>query len=793
MKNNLIIIIISFFCFNNLSLAESFKFETKNLEIIKEGKQIKAKSGKAISSDKDLEIIADEFDYTKDLDILKTNGNGFAYIKSKNLEIRFDEAIFNQKNSTIQANGNVKINQVNENFNIQTNNIFYEKEKNIINSDTETVIKDINQNIYIVDDFIFEINKDILKVTNLRFKDKYNNNLVTPLAYINTKSGKLFGKDVNVNLNNSSFGNKNEPRLKGRSFINNKNSVEVKKGVFTTCKKRDGCPPWQMSAEEINHDKKKQTINYKNAFLRVYDIPVMYFPKFFHPDPTVKRRSGFLIPTIKNSPSSDNYLNTPYFLAISENRDATFSPRLYVDEKILLQTEYREVNKNSKHFADFSFFTEKNLDSKNHFFYEFDKSLDLENFEDSEIKLEIQKTFNDTYLKTKKLKSKLIKDNNILQNSFGLNLFSNNLSVNMNTIVYEDLDKHSSDRYEYILPKIDLVKQIDNKTNLNGDFSLKSEGLVRNYNTNVYEKTIINDLIFNSYPKINKMGFYNDYQFLIKNYNSDNQNSDYKNGENVYVSGLFQYNSSLPLIKENQSFQKILKPRFSLKMAPTHTKDNRNGDTQIDVNNIYSMNRTTGNESVEGGTSIAYGSDYSIFDKGKSREVLGLKLANNIRFEVNDDLPKNNQIGQKTSDFFTEILYSPNEILTTTYNTSIKNNLSDINYENLVAEIKINNLVTTFDYLNENNTTDKNSYLTNTTRYSLNNSNSLSFSTRENKTADLTEYYNLMYQYKNDCLSASIDYNKEYYSDRDLKPEESIFFKLTIIPFGQTSSPNLKN
>lgn len=72
-------------------------------------------------------------------------------------------------------------------------------------------------------------------------------------------------------------------------------------------------------------------------------------------------------------------------------------------------------------------------------------------------------------------------------------------------------------------------------------------------------------------------------------------------------------------------------------------------------------------------------------------------------------------------------------------------------------------------------------------------SNNLSFSTRENKAKDLTEYYNLIYQYKNDCLSASIEYNKEYYNDNDIKPEETLFFKLNIIPFGETSSPNLRN
>ena len=83
--------------------------------------------------------------------------------------------------------------------------------------------------------------------------------------------------------------------------------------------------------------------------------------------------------------------------------------------------------------------------------------------------------------------------------------------------------------------------------------------------------------------------------------------------------------------------------------------------------------------------------------------------------------------------------------------------------------------------------------MVNKTKYSFDDSNSIMFSTRKNKTTDLTEYYNFIYQYKNDCLAASIEYNKDYYDDRDIKPEESIFFKLTIIPFGETSSPNLKN
>ena len=66
------------------------------------------------------------------------------------------------------------------------------------------------------------------------------------------------GKDISIDLNNKSFNKDNEPRIKGKSIIYNNGFTEVTKGIFTTCKKTDKCPPWQLSAEKIKHDKKKE-------------------------------------------------------------------------------------------------------------------------------------------------------------------------------------------------------------------------------------------------------------------------------------------------------------------------------------------------------------------------------------------------------------------------------------------------------------------------------------------------------------------------------------------------------
>ncbi len=795
MKNKIIyIILIYIFChYNSFAQEQSYDFETRTIEITEDGNSVKANDGKVVSSDKNFEIEANEFLYSKKTKILKINGDGFIKIKSSNLSVKFDNAFIDQKKFRFEASGDVKVRDLNRNLEIDTKRIIFNYKENILISSSKSQIKDNYQNSIITKNFEYNINNEILKLNDLDFTDRNNNNLKSSIAYINTKTNNLYGKNISINLRNETLNKNNEPRLKGNSIINNEFSTKITKGVFTTCKKRDGCPPWELSAKKIEHDKKNKIIKYEDAFLKIYDKPIAYFPKFSHPDPTVDRKSGFLTPSIKNSSNSKNFLSLPYYLVVSENSDLTFSPRLYDHEEILLQTEYRQANFNSNHISDFSFKINNDKKLKSHFFYEYNKKINLDNFIDSNFDFKIQTTSKDTYIKKNKIKSKLINSENLLENSAKINLSKNDMSANFETIMYEDLDKNNSDRYEFLIPKIDITKKIKNKTKLNGDFTFKSQALAKNYDTNIFETININDLIFQSNSKITEKGFYNNYEFIIKNANTDAENSlSYKNNKNVYMSGLLQLNSSLPLIKENDNYKKILNPKFALRLSPNHTKDNRNDNIKIDVNNIYNLNRAVKQDMIEGGVSLTYGNEFSILNKENFLEIFGFKIANNLRLKENSDLPRNSQIGQKTSSILSEIYYQPIENIKINYNTSVKNDLTNINYESLITEFKINNVVTNFDYLNENNSSDNITYLSNTTKLLIDESNMISFSTRKNKTIDLTEYYNLAYQYKNDCLTASIEYNKEYYSDRDLKPNESLFLKLTIIPFNKDNPNFLK-
>ena len=103
--------------------------------------------------------------------------------------------------------------------------------------------------------------------------------------------------------------------------------------------------------------------------------------------------------------------------------------------------------------------------------------------------------------------------------------------------------------------------------------------------------------------------------------------------------------------------------------------------------------------------------------------------------------------------------------------------------------MKYENFTTQFDYLKESGVIGKNNIIENKTEYNFNDANSISFNVRENRELNLTEYYNLIYEYKNDCLVAGVKYKKNYYNDADIKPVEELFFSITIVPLG-TFSPS---
>jgi len=770
--------------------ANEFTFNTSEIEIIDNGNIIEAKDGEAISLDGNIKILAEKFKYDKLNSILNASSNVTAILLPQNIKIKAKNIKYNENTLTFHATGNVSLKDLTNNFLIESQSIYFDNQNQNIQSNMETIIKDNLGNSFLTKSFLFDQKDNLIKINKSTLIDLEQNTYQLSNGFIDINAKKFIGKDISINFNNQYLDKNNEPRLKGNSISIDNNKTIVNKGIFTTCKKNGSCPPWQMSAKKITHDRNKKMIYYDDAWLKIYDKPVLYFPKFFHPDPTVKRQSGFLIPSLSDSNNLGVSLNIPYYNVISNNKDFTLRPRFYSNEGVLLQSEYREINKNSNHTLDFSFLKDKNH-TKNHFFSKSGIALNLQNFDETELKLQLQHVSNDTYLKTHKLKSPIIGNNNVLTSSLDFQSYRDDLVFSANFHIFEDLSLPNNDRFEFIYPSYTLRKTFDEEIDYDGLLSLNSSGHIKNYNTNVFEKVIINDLLFSTDPLNKSNGLRSNFDFLIKNINTDsNKSKKHKDETSVRFASLLQYNLSFPLLKKTENYTSNLKPLMTIKFSPNKTKNLKDDDVRLDISNIYTIDRIGSADDVEEGTSLTYGFEYMKTDNSNTK-IISANIANVLRINESKNLPTQSGLGNKTSDVVGNFSYKPYDIFELEYDYSVDSNLNDINYQLITTNFTVNNFVTSFEYLNENKTNNNLTYLTNKTTYYVDESNNLSFEARENKKTGLTEFYNLIYQYRNDCLIAAIEYNKDYYNDRELKAEENVFFKLSIIPFGETSSANL--
>ena len=786
MKNSTLIIFIILYqiLFLSKGFSNEIEFSASDIEIKNNQNLTIANNATATIKDDGIIIEGIKIEYFKDRSLIIVNNGKISKI-DKSLTINSDIFEYSIDEGKLDFIDNVDIKDKKNNLIIYSDKINYDINNQIIFGQGSSKILDEFNNTYDVSQFEYSVKNRVIKLSNAKVLDKNKNSIDLEIAYLDLIKKELVAKDIGLNFKISE-NSENEPRLKGRSLVSDENNTIVKKGTFTFCKKREKCPPWEMRADEIKHDKNKKIIYYKNASLKVYDQKVFYFPKFFHPDPTVKRQTGFLIPRLQDNSVTGLSLKLPYFIALAENKDITLSPRFFNDDKFLLQSEFRQQNKNSDHIADLSQFISNEKNSKGHLFYNLRKNYQSKNFEDIELDIKLEQVSDDTYLKAYKIESPIINNTSSLINSFGIDLYRENQTISTNLDVYEDLSKTNNDRYEYV-PNFSFSKIISD------NYSFRSNGYYKNYNTNITEKVIINSLEFNSISKYFDNGLVNEKKFQVKNVVSEAKNSKkFKNKDTSSLVPTFQTNYTFPLQKQSEKFSKIITPKFSLKVSTPHTKDVSKDDVKINYDNIYDINRLGSDEINEGGISATYGYEYTKIDKSNLSQKIKFGFANNLRLSQNKDLPANTNLGDKVSDFVGLIEYNPSQNIKLDYNFSLKNNLADQNYEIFGFEYYLKNLSTKFEYLNENNSNLKTSYLQNETRYTFNDNNSLIFQTRENKEKNFTEYYNLIYQYQNDCLTAGVEYNKEYYSDQDLKPSENLFFKISIIPFGGFNTPNLK-
>jgi len=879
--NLLFILICFIFLSKNINADEPFIFDITEIEILDNGNQINGFKGGTATSKDGSTITAENFFYNKLTNILETTGNVEYTDKIKNIIITTDKAIYLKNEEKIFTIGNSKaVNESNtitasnleydkiknifeakknavvidfekdttiyadeisyfkneekiftkgktkalieKKYEFNSENVSYYRNLGDLISQTKSSVEDDNGNIYKLKNFTYNINKELLKGQEVEILAKVDENKIDQYffseGFFNFKDKSHLAKETKIKTHKDVFGDKDQdPRIYGSSSFSDKNKTVVNNAIFTSCKLNDDCPPWSIKAEKITHDKIKKDMIYKNAILKIYDVPVLYFPKFFHPDPSVKRRSGFLQPQFNNSETLGSSLYVPYFKTLGPDKDITFKPTFFEKltkfekEKYILQNEFRKKGKNSSLIADFAFLrdykpsTESKTKNVNHLFINYNNDLEIPNYLESKFETQIQRVTNDTYLKVFQYNlfdTPVMPESQTTMNSnikFYFEQESQNLTTGIE--VYENLGIKHSDRYQYTLPYYDFSKNLTSLISdniISGSLNFDSSGTNKLLNTNNLKTTVVNNLSYNSNDFISNLGIKNNFNLYFKNLNAVGKNdSTYTSSPQIDGMSTFKINTSFPLLKSKNMIRETLTPKISFRINPANNMDNYSGSSaNINANNVFDINRLGISNDFEAGRSFTLGLDYKydpLLDNESENtndnlsediddKYLEIKLATVVRDQYESDIPSSSTINRKNSDLFGSINNKLLDNIDFLYEFSLDNDMKTINSNEIETEISINNFITTFNFIEQRNEIGSTHLLSNVTEYKINDNKSLKFSTRRNKKINLTEYYDLSYEYKNDCLTAAVKFNKTFYQDNDLKPTEDLFFTITLIP-----------
>jgi LPS-assembly protein len=723
---------------------------------------------------------ADKLTYSQDNNIIEATGN----VKAKNQEgkqISADKILYNKANQLLKTFGNSKFTD-SKNRTLTAENFEYDLEKKIISAENKVKFLDNYKNIY----YFSKLNAD----------DKFN---------------EIIGYNLSSDLNKEKFQSKDkfnefiEPRLSGKEVSIKDNITIIKDGKFTSCKstnEKEGCPYWNLNANLVTHDKENKKITYKNATLDINNVPILYTPYFSHPDPSVKREAGFLAPSF-SSLSSDigATIKTPYFYPISQSADFTVSPVYYFKQNPLLLGEYREKYKNGDLSIEAGFtegykeITASQTDGSRHHLY---GNLNL-NFTDkvldqSEFNAKFQRVNNPTYLRVNKINStvdgfkrNLVKeDETKLTNELYLNSFGKNESLNFKTAVYQNIStSKASDQYEYLLPEIIYSKY--NLLNNNGlNFSTNFKSL--NTSTNQNKTTFINNLDYSTAESYNtNLGI--GYKFLAK-INNINYYSDYRNPNenlNSQINPVVGLDTSLPFAKLSKESEQYLIPRILTRYSPGKMTNAKSNDTSLNTDNLFSINRMNSDELIEKDLSFNIGLDWmwkeKIINKNKPAEA-GISIGQVIKFNEDPDMPTKSSLQNKNSDLVTKANYLSPENFDVTLKNTLDNGFNHVYYNDLNLKTFLKQGEINFNFYEKNSHIGNERYAkANLTSY-LTDNTKLKISTDRNLKTDLTNSHKLGIENENECIRYGFYFQKNYSSDKDLKPATSVFFGVTLLPFG---------
>ena len=228
--------------------------------------------------------------------------------KASPMLLQADEMIYDNENARITAKGNVEIYY--GNYTLLADSVVYDRGNNTLTAVGNVRIKDPDGAV---------ITSDHITLT-----DDFRDGFIDALRLVT----------------------KDDTRIQAQSASRQAGNVTVfENALFTPCKicEEDPTrpPTWRIRAKKITHKRDQATITYNNAFFDFFGVPVIWVPWFQSADPTVKRKSGFLMPSYSHSDELGTVVQVPYYFALSDHYDFTFAPMYTEKAGVLFQGDWR--------------------------------------------------------------------------------------------------------------------------------------------------------------------------------------------------------------------------------------------------------------------------------------------------------------------------------------------------------------------------------------------------------------------------------------------------------------------
>ena len=238
--------------------------------------------------------------------------------KNKPLLLNGDELTYDTSGNRVIARGNVELYY--NDYAVTADEVAYDQAANTLTAAGNVTIRDPNGQITHAD--------------RIELTDDFKEGFVESLSVVGTDDTRIAAR---------------------RAIRKDGNITEFSDGRYTPCKSNPGMPPtFCISAARIIHDEKAATITYQDAQFEFLGVPVLAVPFFEHADPSVKRRSGWLVPSGGSSTNLGVFVETPYYFALSPNYDFLFSPEYLTKQGVLWQGQWRQRLANGEYDIKFA-------------------------------------------------------------------------------------------------------------------------------------------------------------------------------------------------------------------------------------------------------------------------------------------------------------------------------------------------------------------------------------------------------------------------------------------------------